>query len=87
MVHYPRRASSEVQVSESGRTHRGLHIGSFKIDIATWVYGTVTLMSALVIYEGWTADIRFLGVVTIVIGTMHRVGDGAPLCGGKGVSD
>lgn len=41
---------------------------SLTIDVATWAYGTVSLMAVLVVYDDWTADIRFLGVVTVVVG-------------------
>lgn len=41
--------------------------GPLTIDVATWVYGTVTLMSVLAVYE-WAADMRYLGVVAVVIG-------------------
>lgn len=47
---------------------RAVRVKSLTLDVAAWVYGTVTLMSVLVVYDGWTSDIRFVGAVIVVVG-------------------
>lgn len=45
-----------------------LHVGPLEFDVGVWVYATVTLMSVLVVYEGWGDLKRPLGVLTVVVG-------------------
>lgn len=45
-----------------------VHLGPLEFDAGVWVYGTVTLMSVLVVYEGWGDLKRPLGVLIVVVG-------------------
>ena len=44
-----------------------LTLGRLRIDVAAWVYGTVTVMSVLAVYDGWEDRKRYLGVVLVVL--------------------
>jgi hypothetical protein len=46
---------------------RGLTFGRYRIDVAAWVYATVTVMSVLAVYDGWEDRKRYVGVVIVVI--------------------
>jgi len=50
-----------------GVPERGLRLGPFHVDVAAWVYATVTVMSVLVVYDGWEDRKRYIGVVLVVV--------------------
>ena len=43
-----------------------LSVGPFRINVRTWVYTTVTLMSLLVVYDGWQ-DLKGPGGIALVV--------------------
>lgn len=43
-------------------------IGPIEFDVSTWVYATVTLMSLLVVYDGWGDLKGVIGIVIVVVG-------------------
>ena len=72
------------------------HIGSWPIRVDRVVYTTITLMAALMIYDGWT-QLTLSGVVAVIVGPViaifmshvfaaalaHRVTLGKPLSRGE----
>ena len=70
-------------------------LGPIEFDVRAWVYGTITLMSVLVVYDGWADLKRDLGVVLVLVGPTialaaahvfadvldHQVDYGRPLTG------
>ena len=56
--------------TEQGTTVRPIRMGPMTINVRIWVYGTVTLMSVLAVFEGWTDLSRVFGVVLVVVGPM-----------------
>lgn len=44
-----------------------VRVGRLRIDVAAWVYATITVMAVLVVYDGWGEQKRYLGVVAVVV--------------------
>jgi hypothetical protein len=44
-----------------------VRLGPLRIDVAAWVYATVTVMSVLAVYDGWGETKRYIGVVIVVL--------------------
>lgn len=51
-----------------------LRVGPLRIDVAAWVYATVTVMSVLAIYDGWGDTKRYVGVVVVVLAPTIALG-------------
>lgn len=49
-------------------TRRPVMLGPLRINVATWVYTTVTLMSVLTVYDGWADLIKPAGIALLVVG-------------------
>ena len=66
---YGDRVSDNIEAAVSAATpgEQRLRIGRFHVDVTSWVYCTVTLMSVLAVYDGWEERKRYLGVVVIVV--------------------
>lgn len=54
-------------MAESG-PRSPLRIGRLRFEVRAWVYGTITLMSVLSVYDGWSQLSTFAGVFAIVTG-------------------
>ncbi|MFN8167412.1 MAG: hypothetical protein U0S36_01365 [Candidatus Nanopelagicales bacterium] len=59
---------------EDAELDHGVAVGRLRIDVAAWVYGTVTMMSVLVVYDGWGDQKRYLGVVAVVVAPVLALG-------------
>jgi hypothetical protein len=57
----PRDARQEEELDHD------LRVGPLRIDVAAWVYATVTVMSVLAVYDGWGEAKRYIGVVIVVL--------------------
>ncbi len=53
---------------------RPFRVGPVEIRIATWVYVTVSLMSILVVYDGWQELKGVAGIVIVVVGPTIALG-------------
>lgn len=53
--------------SDSELIDHDLRVGPLRIDVAAWVYATVTVMSVLAVYDGWGDAKRYVGVVIVVV--------------------
>ena len=51
---------------------QGTRVGRLKIRVDRLVYTTITLMSVLIIYDGWN-DLSFRGVLAVILGPMLAI--------------
>lgn len=61
-------------VSDTRHYRGNPRLGPIEFDVGTWVYVTVTLMSILVVYDGWQDLKRPLGIAAVVIGPTIALG-------------
>jgi hypothetical protein len=60
--------------SASERAPQPFSVGPVEIRIATWVYATVSLMSILVVFDGWRELKSPAGIVIVVVGPTIALG-------------
>ena len=61
-------------MTESTLSPQVLTVGPLEIRIATWIYVTVTVMSILVVYDGWSELSGPGGIVLVVVGPTIALG-------------